>query len=157
MKTLRILVKNIITQYPILFKNKHRGILTGDGWYNLVIDMCENLYQLKDVDYVSIHKIYNYYGDLKVDYTVDYFNKKYDNFLEHFKILRYNIFKDKFDSKINVLKKDVADIINLSIHRSTRICENCGKDNIEKMFSLYHENPVCQRCVEVFEKYTYSK
>lgn len=113
-------------RFPDLFGNVHKspkasamcfGIETGDGWFNLIEEVCEKLDTVAKVEDIQVHfmQIKEKYGGL---------------------VIYVNNYVDAVDSILS----DAED-------RSYHVCELCGDTETAKVRGTRWVQTLCDRCV----------
>ncbi len=154
----------LVKKFPIIFKDYggdmrqtclHWGFECGDGWYDLIYDLCEKINLLigdKNIKVTAV-QVKEKFGGLRFYYDLDApetFISKVDYVVSHFMfnrkwgVLYWKIiyFKRKFYKST---EEKIRDIISDAEYKSYKICERCsqpGKINQEG----YWKVTLCNKC-----------
>lgn len=111
---------NLVEKYPDIFKHYGGdiretcmgwGFSHGDGWYNLLDEMCQKLTDLTRGKglYVVASQVKEKFGTLNFYYDIEFS----DDYV--------------FDNTSKKITDEISDIINDAESRSSKVCESCGK------------------------------
>ena len=154
----------LVKKFPVIFKDYggdmrntclHWGMECGDGWYNLLDKLCEDITTLigdKDIK-VTAHQVKEKFGGLRFYYGTESsetfmtkVNDKISRFMFKRKwgIIYWKIihFKRKF---YMTTEEKISDVIDNAEYRSYKICESCGnpgKINTEGYWKI----TLCDKC-----------
>jgi len=137
----------LVEKYPIIFSQyggdmrqtcMHWGMTCGDGWYNLINDLCKNITTVignKNIKIIAA-QVKEKFGGLRFYYDVKSPNSPFMNRVGYifitamFKVklgkLYWNLVAYRKKIYRTTLEK-IEDIISDAEHKSYEICELCGE------------------------------
>ena len=137
---------------------KHWGCECGDGWYDLIHELCQSIsdsYERdgKPVDIVVL-QIKQKFATLRFYY--EFKDSKCPiqafDFLGDGKSLRYSPGVVTTDESTAKLRKDIAEIVHSYEKKSAAVCEMCGSHGQRKNVSQYYVRTLCDSCYDEYLK-----
>jgi len=136
----------LVRKYPFIFKDyggdmrdtcMHWGLECGEGWYNLLDEMCENVTTLigdKDIEVIA-EQVKEKFGGLRFYYStnspvtfMDKINHIVSNFMFKLKwgrlYWKIQDFRKKF---YRTIEEKISDVIRDAEYKSYETCEMCGE------------------------------
>lgn len=154
----------LVKKFPVIFRDYgedmrntclHWGMECGDGWYNLLDKLCEDITTLigdKDIK-VTAHQVKEKFGGLRFYYgteSPETFINKVNYIISHFMfkrkwgVLYWKIIHVK-KKLYKTTKEKISDAISNAEYRSYEICEACGKPG-KLNAEGYWKATLCDKC-----------
>ena len=139
------LQNQLYRSYPEIFSQKdmdmtdscmYWGIDVGDGWYDLMDELCSSLQDYSDKMNIQVvaTQVKEKFGELRFYYDIHY-KENFNNGLS----------LNERNNLIDVIDKEVEKIISNAEYRSENECEKCGKQYHIKSINGWMMN-ICEEC-----------
>ena len=152
------LQEKLFKKYPSLFVDKDKpinetcmcwGIECGDGWYDILDELCNNITKLKNYHLIKFDQVKQKYGTLRVYFTVYHVPEEtafYKNILtRYFYKIYLFLMENRIKENINLLYDQTHKLVNIAEKQSSITCESCGKDGAINAMGYWIET-LCIDC-----------